>query len=205
MRSEHPPVVASWLVERVCTDPGLAGDLIEEYRTRGAAWYWKQALHALSLYPFSQILAHKWLAVRAIAIGYVIWYVCNATLLRGVIRPWMGMDSTMDRAAYFVIGYSLWLMNGWVIAKLHRPYSSAMVFAYVLWSMAASVPPVYSLTLSTLDGSKDPSALAFEVAIRLVVLLMLISGGLLSTYRDQIKQMRTARGWRGESPRAFAG
>jgi len=32
---------------------------------------------------------------------------------------------------------------------------------------------------------------------------MLMSGGVLCTYRDQIR--RTSDGWRGESPRAFAG
>jgi len=196
--------MASWLLERVCGDPGLTGDLIEEYRRRGSvAWYWKQALAAVSIYPFSQILEHKWLAVRAIAIGYAIWFVFNATLLKGVIRPWIGMDSTLDRAAYFLLAYTLWLANGWIIAKLHRPYSTAMVLAYVLWAIAASVPPVYAVVMTTLDGSTDSSALAWTVAARVATLLMLISGGVLSTYRDQIK--RPSHGWRGESPRALAG
>jgi len=207
MRSEHPPVVASWLLERFCAAPGLAGDLIEEYRVRRSpAWYWKQAVIAVSVYPFSQIIEHKWLAVRAIATGYVIWYVLNATLLRGVLRPWLGMDTTFDRVAYFLIGYTLWLVNGWVIAKLHRPYSTAMVLAYVLWAIVASVPPVYAVAVAALDGSKEGSALAFEVTARVVTLLMLISGGLLSTYRDQLKQTRlNAQGWPRESPRALAG
>ena len=128
MRSDQPPVIASWLLERFCSDPGLSGDLIEEYRARRSpAWYWKQAAVAVSVYPFSQIVEHKWLAMRAIMTGYLIWYVFNATLLKGVLRPWMGMDSTLDRAAYFLIAYSLWMANGWIIAKLHRPYSTAMV------------------------------------------------------------------------------
>lgn len=202
MTSERPPVVASWLLERVCGDPGLTGDLIEEYRRRGSvAWYWKQALAAVSVYPFSQILAHKWLAVRAIATGYAIWYVLNATLLKGVIRPWIGMDSTLDRATYFLLAYALWLANGWIIAKLHRPYSTAMVLAYVLWAMAASVPPVYAVVMTTLDGSTDGSALAWTVAARVATLLMLMSGGVLAAYRDQVKQTRTVQHW----PRAIAG
>ena len=205
MRSERPPVVAHWLLERFCPDPGLAGDLIEEYRRRRSAlWYWKQAIVAVSAYPFSQILAHKWLAVRAIAIGYGIWYVFNATLLRGVLRPWMGMDTTLDRAMYFLIAYVLWTANGWIIAKLHRPYSTAMVLAYVLWSIGASVQPVYASVMSTFDGTKDGSALAFEVVTRIAVLTFLMLGGALSTYRDR-QHTRTAHDWRGESPRAFAG
>ena len=73
MRSDQPPAVASWLLERFCTDPGLKGDLIEEYGARrSTAWYWKQAIIAVSVYPFSQIIEHKWLAVRAIMTGYLI-------------------------------------------------------------------------------------------------------------------------------------
>ena len=81
-----------------------------------------------------------------------------------------------------------------------------MVLAYVLWAIVASVPPVYAVAVGALDGSKDGSALAFEVTARVVTLLMLISGGLLSTYRDQLKQTRlNAQGWPRESPRALAG
>ena len=191
MSAERPPVVAAWLLERVCGDPGLCGDLIEEYRARQSrAWYWRQALVAVSVYPFSQILAHKWLAARAIAIGYVIWYIFNETLLRGVLRPWLGMDSTFDRAAYFLIGYTLWMVNGFIIAKLHRPYSTAMVLAYVLWAFAASVQPIYTLVVSTLDGATDGVALAWSVFARVAVLITLMSGGVLAVSRDQSRQAR---------------
>jgi hypothetical protein len=199
----QPPAAAAWLLERVCGDPGLCGDLIEEYQTRGAAWYWKQAIIAAAVYPFSQILQHKWLAVRAIAIGYVIWYVFNDTLLRGVLRPWLGMDSTFDKATYFLIGYALWMVNGFVIAKLHRPYSTAMVLAYVLWAFGASVQPVYTLVVSTLSGATDGVSLAWSVFARVAVLITLMSGGVLAVYRDQLKS-RT-QNWRSDSPRAFAG
>ena len=206
MKPGKPPAMASWLLERVCADPGLTGDLIEEYgRRRSAPWYWKQALMAAGTYSTSQIMEHKWLAARAIATGYVIWYVFNATLLKGFVRPWLAPDTTMEKAVYMVLMYSLWLANGWTIAKLHRPYSTAMVFAYVLWSIVASVPPVYARTLTTLAGSTDGSALAWEVITRLVTIVTLITGGALAAYRDQLKQSRiAAQGWRQESPRAFA-
>jgi len=192
MTPQQPPLVASWLLERVVADPGLCGDLIEEYRTRrSAGWYWKQALVAVSVYPFSQIVAHKWLAARAIAIGYVIWYVFNATLLRGVLRPWLGMDSTLDRAMYFLIAYVLWLANGFVIAKLHRPYSTAMVLAYALWAFGASVQPVYALVVSTLEGATDGVSLAWSVFARVAVLITLMSGGVLAVSRDRARQPHT--------------
>jgi hypothetical protein len=207
MTSPQPPAVATWLLARVCSDPGLCGDLVEEYRARGSkAWYWKQALVAVSVYPFSQIIAHKWLAVRAIATGLVIWYVFNATLLKGVVRPWIDMDAAGVRALYFGLMYALWLGNGWIIAKLHRPYSAAMVLAYTLWSLVASVPPVYGLVMSTIDGSTDGSALAWTVFARVATLVTLMAGGVLAVHRDQLKRSRTAaQDWPRESPRAFAG
>lgn len=206
MTSQRPPVVASWLLERVVADPGLCGDLMEECRVRGAFWYWKQTLMAVSVYPLSQIRAHKWLTARAIALGLAIWYVFNATLMKGVVRPWLDMDATGRRALYFGVMYALWLGNGWLIAKLHRPYSSAMVLAYTIWSLIASVPPVYAVVMSTLDGSTGGSALAWTVLARVVTLVTLMSGGVLAVYRDQLKQTRTgAQDWRRESPRALAG
>ena len=206
MSSEQPPVLATWLLERFCSDPGLAGDLVEEYGSRRSAlWYWKQAMVAVSVYPFSQILEHKWLAARAIALGWVIWFVFNNTLLKGVVRPWMGVDTTLLKASYFVLGYMLWLANGWIIAKLHRPYSTAMVLAYVIWSMVASVPPVYAAAMSTLGGSSGGASFAFEVGARVVVLLSLMTGGMISAWRDQIKRSRTGeQDWRRGSTGVFA-
>jgi hypothetical protein len=206
MTTSHPPVVASWLLECFCPDPGLAGDLIEEYaRRQSALWYWKQAVMAVGAYSTSQIREHKWLAVRAIAIGYAIWYVFNATLLRTIVRPWWGPDTTMEQAAYLALMYSVWLANGWIIAKLHRPYSTAMVLAYVVWSIVASVPPVYERAVDAFAGSAGGAALGWEILRRLVTIVTLMSGGVLAAYRDQLKQTRTAaQGWPRQSPRAFA-
>jgi len=205
--TRQPPALATWVLERFCGDPGLAGDLIEEYaRRQSARWYWKQAVMAVGAYSASQIMEHKWLAVRAIATGYAIWYVFNATLLRGFIRPWLAPDTTLEKAALLTLGYAIWLANGWTIAKLHRPYSTAMVFAYVLWAIVASVPPVYTAAVNTITGSTDGSKLAWELITRLGVIVTLITGGTLAAYRDQLKQARAgAQAWRGESPGALAG
>ncbi|HET9830155.1 MAG TPA: hypothetical protein VFP91_00540 [Vicinamibacterales bacterium] len=203
MTSPHPPRLATWVLERFCADPGLAGDLIEEYaRRQSARWYWKQAVMAVGAYSTSQIMEHKWLAARAIATGYVIWYVFNWTLLKGFVRPWLDPDTTLEKAAFLAVGYSIWMANGWTIAKLHRPYSTAMVFAYVIWSIVASVPPVYDVLVSTVTGSTDGSALAQVLIMRTVTIIALMTGGALAAYRDQLK--RRAQDWRQDSPRAIA-
>jgi hypothetical protein len=195
----HPPVVATWLLERFCADVALAGDLVEQYHDgRSVAWYWKQAIAAVGAYSIAQIREHKWLAVRAIATGYVIWYLLNNMFLRGVLRPlMMAPDAGALRVAYIFIGYCFWIANGWTIARLHRPYSTAMVMAYVLWAIVASVPPVYAAVAAI--GEPDGPSLTWEIAARLVTLISLITGGVLCTYRDQIRQLRTT----GEA-RAYA-
>ena len=206
MRSGHPPqrppVLATWLLERFCADVALAGDLIEQYREgKSIGWYWKQAIAAVSVYSVSQILEHKWLAVRAIATGYVIWYLLNNMFLHGVLRP--VMDDGALRVAYIFIGYGFWIANGWIIARLHRPYSTAMVMAYVLWAIVASVPPVYAAVSAIGDPRRAVARVGDRGARRDVC--SIITGGVLSTYRDQIRQIRTAgQDWRRGSRRAFA-
>jgi hypothetical protein len=205
MRSEqHPPVVATWLLERFCADVALAGDLVEQYREgKSLAWSWKQAIAAVGVYSVSQIVEHKWLAVRAIATGYVIWYVLNKLFLHGVLKPLMASDDGMAlQVVYMFIGYAFWIANGWIIARLHRPYSAAMVMAYVLWAIAASVPPVYA-AISALGDPSGPS-LTWVIWTRLATVLSLITGGVLSTYRDQLRLRAAGHDWRGGSPRAYA-
>jgi hypothetical protein len=199
---QHPPLLATWLLERFCADVALAGDLIEQYREgKSIGWYWKQAIAAVSVYSVAQILEHKWLAVRAVATGYVIWYLLNNMFLHGVLRP--VMDDGALRVAYIFIGYAFWIANGWTIARLHRPYSTAMVMAYVLWAIVASVPPVYA-AVSAIGDPNGPS-LTWEIAARVATLCSLITGGVLSTYCDQIRQLRAAgQDWRRGSRRAFA-
>jgi hypothetical protein len=81
-----------------------------------------------------------------------------------------------------------------------------MVLAFVLWSLAASVPPVYAVVMQTLDGSSAGSALAWTVFARVVTLITLMSGGVIAVYRDQLKQTRiAAQDWHREPPPAIAG
>jgi hypothetical protein len=78
-----------------------------------------------------------------------------------------------------------------------------MVMAYVLWAIVASVPPVYA-AVSAIGDPNGPS-LTWEIAARVATLCSLITGGVLSTYCDQIRQLRAAgQDWRRGSRRAFA-
>jgi hypothetical protein len=191
MRTDQPPAAATWLLDRFCADPCLAGDLIEEYRDRQSiAWYWKQAIVAVSVYSTSQILQHKWLAVRAIATGWLFWFVVINLGMRGMVYPLM--EGVAPRGLYILAAYAVWLGNGWVIGRLHRPYSTAMVSAYALYLVGASVRPVYAAALNAMAGVEG-STFTWEVWSRAMTVVILICGGTLCAYRDQVVAQRRNR------------
>ena len=71
MRRSH--AAAGWILERLGLDVALAGDLIEEYAAgHSAFWYWRQVLAAVWVGICGEILNHKVLALRAVAIGSAV-------------------------------------------------------------------------------------------------------------------------------------
>ncbi len=195
MSSRQPLHVATWMLDRFCADEGLAGDLVEEYtRRQSMLWYSKQAVIAVAVYSGHEILAHKWLAVRAIATGFAVWFVLVEVLIKGSLQPWMdqtalAQDTRALWAAYgrwalLALMYAVWVMNGWVIGRLHRPYQSSMVLAYVFFALAASVPVVYPLVIASFENPGSLGSLAYEIVTRSLTILSLLGGGILSTDRD---------------------
>ena len=190
MTSDRAPVVATWLVERFCGEPAIAGDLIEEYRTRQSRlWYWRQALIAVFACSGTRIWDHKWLTLRAIATGWIFASIVIRFGMREMVHPWW--DSVAPPALYPVIASLAWLANGWVIGRLHRPYSTAMVSAYALWLVVRSVSPVYAAAVDALSGVDN--TLGWELWSRATSVIVMICGGLLSAYCDQLLAARRSR------------
>jgi hypothetical protein len=180
MRSDRAPVVATWLVDRFCGEPAVAGDLIEEHRERhSSSWFWKQAIIAIVACSGSRIWEHKWLTIRAIAIGWLFAAVVIRVGMREIVHPWW--DAVAPPALYPLIALLPWFVNGWLIGRLHRPYSTAMVLAYAVWLVIRSAPPVYEAAINALAGA-DPDAIVFELWSRATSVFAMIGGGVLSTY-----------------------
>jgi hypothetical protein len=179
MTSDHAPVVATWLVDRFCGEPAVAGDLIEEYRERhSAAWYWKQSLIAIFACSGSRIWDHKWLTLRAVATGWLFaWFVVRI-VMKDIVHPWW--DAVAPPALYPAVALLPWLVNGWLIGRLHRPYSTAMVLAYAVWLVIRSTPPVYAAAVEAFAGV-DGSSLVFELWSRASSVVVMICGGVLSS------------------------
>jgi hypothetical protein len=196
MSSGRPPRIATWLLDRCCADEALAGDLVEEFGNRqSVAWYWKQALVAVAVYSTNDILTHKWLAIRAIVTGWAFWFILVNVFIKHSLQPWMdqltvdnsavaGMAVDYGRLMVLAVMYAIWVANGWVIGRLHRPYQSSMVLAYVFFALAASAPVVYGLARDIFDNPNAASALGYEVVTRTLTIVSLLGGGLLSTLGD---------------------
>jgi hypothetical protein len=75
MNPRKPPLLATWLLERLGIANGnapLAGDLLEEFQSgRSGAWYWRQTFVAIA----TGMCRNVWVARRyfgAFSIGYVV-------------------------------------------------------------------------------------------------------------------------------------
>jgi hypothetical protein len=191
MRSDRAPFVATWLIERFCGEPAIAGDLIEEYRERQSPlWYWKQTAIAVCACSASRIWDHKWLAIRAIATGWLFSSIVIRIGMAELVHPWW--DTVAPPALYPLVASLAWLGNGWLIGRLHRPYSTAMVCAYAVWLVIRSVSPVYTAAMDALAGVEG-SAFGWELWSRATSVLVMIWGGVLCAYCDQLLVARRNR------------
>ena len=192
MISLQSSVVGTWLLDRFCGEPAIAGDLLQEYRNgRSTFWYWKEVFCAIGAYSVSTIWEHKWLAVRAIATGWLFSMIVIRTGMREIVHPrW---DGVAPPVLYPLIAYVPWLVNGWLVGRLHRPYSTAMVVAYAVWLIVRSTGPVYGAAVDALAGVEG-SAFWWEFSSRLSSVLVMICGGTLCAYREQTLAARRMTG-----------
>ena len=183
MTSLQSSIVGTWLLDRFCGDPAVAGDLLQEYRGgKSTFWYWKEVIAAISVYSASTIWEHKWLTLRAIATGWLFSMVVIRLGMRDIVHPWW--DGVAPPALYPLIAYVPWMLNGWLIGRLHRPYSTAMVSAFALWLVVRSITPLYSAAADALAGVEG-SAFLWELSSRLSSVIVMVFGGALCAYRDQ--------------------
>ena len=185
MRSQHPPRLATLLLNRLAPNEPLDGDLQEEYRAgQSAAWYWRQVLAAivttsLRRGDLHQLFAPQSMTMQVIMLALVsvcsVFTVKMALLMmadedvrRLLIGP-ASLRELLRLVASFVVAVPL----GAAIARLHLRSQPAAVVAFSLavagWALA---------NVLLLNGHGDLNAALPHVAGMLVFIAGLLMGGL---------------------------
>jgi hypothetical protein len=152
MSDRHPPAFATWLAQRLMAGPrqeSLLGDLIEQYRQgRSGVWYWRQVCAAIVMGTARDLASHKLLALRALAIGWTLYYLSGFPVGWGGLaaEAWVEQRIVCDSfACQFwlnqftaqLLFYSAAAISGWIVARLHGRHWVAMVSLFaasvLLW------------------------------------------------------------------------
>jgi len=209
----HPPKLARWLLNQLGCSPnneGIIGDLDERYRQgRSRVWYWKQALAAIVSSIFTLVRNNRWLAIRALAIGWALIFLSTLALppglriLRGdpagtgllpaswikvewlYVRGWIVPQG--DAYALAAISCLLAFAIGWLVGTFNRPNQrqAIVVFlaSWLAWFLIA-IPVVLVQILRDWSAPgwryDNPYFFAFGVASGILAMLSALAGGFAS-------------------------
>lgn len=197
MRTSHPPVVATWLLEHLRSGNGnepLTGDLMEEYRHgRSGAWYWRQSLVAILVSFCKEVRAHPLFAMKALATGWAIWLFSQSLvqpLLDRLLLPW-GYQVPLVFGYSAPIGIGWWIIwlsvrfgSGWIVARTNRTHAIGMVLAFsasvLIWKLQR-LPWTFHLLLDTSDNPRYFPQLIFELMSMFLPSACIVLGGLLAS------------------------
>jgi hypothetical protein len=148
MSASQPPRLASWLLHHLASSPqreSLAGDLIERYHHgHSATWYWRQVVAAILVGVMRDLRDHKLLAIRAVAIGWLLTVLFSFPLnwmssaVRAKLFEWLvdtGRTSFWwvfwsGQLPYALLACVACAISGWIIARLHQGHAVAMVSVF---------------------------------------------------------------------------
>jgi hypothetical protein len=139
----NPPSLPTWLLRTFGSGPtveALLGDLSEEYRNRRSTrWFWRQALIGVAVCFISEVRAHKFITIRAVLAGLVLFNVLAlavapvVTTLTEWVKGYVPGSVYMQWQLYRLVAASTWffaaILAGWTVAALHRRYRTLAVLA----------------------------------------------------------------------------
>ena len=150
MTQLKPPRIATWLLNRLVSGhrrESLLGDLVEHYQHgRTSAWFWRQALTAISVGAVADIHEHRLLSLRGVISGFVVLYLGGFIATRSSFHAgqWVWnwtVDHDQDtlRVLWFTFGLHLHVMtclacaaSGWTVARFHHRSTVVAYLACVL-------------------------------------------------------------------------
>lgn len=194
MRAANPPIVATWLLERLYTgdeSESLIGDLVECYgRSRSKAWYWRQVLAAIVLSFCREVRGHILLAIRAVVTGWLAFFMFRFISLGMLSRLHLDFQllTHLGSAAgvpltWLIFWMPIWMASGWFLASHHRPHAAFMLLAFsasvLLWHLQG-----LSWTIRLLfDAMSNPRffpQIAFDLMELTLPPICIVLGGLLA-------------------------
>ncbi len=215
----QPPALANWLLNRFtsCTSTALQGDLEEEYQTgRSSAWYRRQVVVAIVTGSVKDIRAHRFLALRAVATGWIVlllFFACGDFFAETLARHAWNWNRRLDgygsgvwwpfHIAATIVSYSGFSISAWAVARSHGAHAMPMVIAYLSSVFAVLMSFMASATLFgwLSRPTPVPHTLFYLVSVTLpyvwysgfilVPLVMLLTG--LLSCRTAVDQFRASR------------
>lgn len=141
MKTSHPPLVATWLLERLYSggeSESLIGDLMECYRHgRSAPWYWRQVLAAILLSFCREVRGHILLAIRAVITGWGAFLMLRFASLGMLSRfhPHFRLVTHLGSTVglpltWLIFWMPIWVASGWFLAAHHRSHAAFMLLAF---------------------------------------------------------------------------
>lgn len=136
------------------------------------------------------IAHHKLLAIRAIFTGWAVLFFLSYAVERPILAlgyQWIGgsvwalVSTLLDCVALGV--------SGWAVARLHRPWQTAMLIAFMVsmapfdvglytgQTMALNIPWLLRLTLNITESSRYAAGLLSSLLTNGFLLLCLWTGG----------------------------
>jgi hypothetical protein len=186
MRAE-PPRIATWLAERFLTKrqrESLVGDLIEQYgEGRSVAWYWGQVLGAIVASTTEELVGHKVMALRALALGLGLYFLFSfpVSWMSATAQGWIGSALVSCGPAAFwcqfwsnqfsaeLLVYAACALSGWIIARLHREHA---IPAVCLFSAAVLVLE-YGMIACLLAANPPPPGVPRTTVVLVSILSVL--------------------------------
>ena len=158
----------------------------EQGRSRG--WYWKQVLAAIAVSFCQETVAHPVLALRAITIGWAIWfsfyYGVGPRLLGPFARRFF-VPSGYPFSPLMLIWWTASLFvragSGWIVARLHRSHRTGMVLAFavsVFFFDLRGLPGIWFEAANTLTNTRFLPYLVYGLEVQFLWPAAILVGGL---------------------------
>ncbi len=130
----------------------LLGDIAEEAPRRSRIWYWSQLLAIVVVASWHDTRKHPWLALRAIATGFVALTVCfGVALAVGRVLWLLWPYDPLGVVATNALGFAL---SGWAIVRFHRVHGIAMAMPFLIMMTLYALVVLAILATDTGPGTR---------------------------------------------------